>query len=223
MDDYKSFLGLDNKGSVLFIFSDRNNIFAVYEDMEDNCYYMFMMDKHFIIEAISAILLPDEFKGKKVEWLKWFKPYQQANKCYSFSGICKLDNVSYRFTINDTSVLTLGSEEKLLPDSVQRDFKCLQGIEVESFSQRQNGVVHLVGLDTKYKEQVYCVVDLDKDICVKRYHLRSDEGDLKVNMVNVDTHDMRVYLCGEVSRFNEADDSFLYSTPYVETFLLHRV
>ena len=58
MDDYKSFLDLDNKGSVLFIFSDRNNIFAVYEDMEDNCFYMFMMDKNFIIDAISEIKLP---------------------------------------------------------------------------------------------------------------------------------------------------------------------
>lgn len=220
MDDYKSFLDLDNKGSVLFIFSDRNNIFAVYEDMEDNCFYMFMMDKNFIIDAISEIKLPKEIKGQTVSWVKWFRPFQHTNKCYSFAGICEVNGVSYKFNIDEASVLTLVCEEKLRPEPFYAS-KCLDGIEVESYFRKQDAL-HVVGLDTKYKEQVYCVVDLDKDICVKRYHLRSDLGDLKVNTVNVDAHERRVYLCGEVSRFHETDNSFLYSTPYVETFLLNR-
>lgn len=220
MDDYKSFLELDNKGSVLFVFSDKNNIFVVYEDMEDEVFYMFQLDKQFIVEAISQIVLPKSFIGRKIDWLRWFAPTQQVNKCYSFQGICQVEGVNYKFKIDDSSVLTVVDKEDSFTLDIPADVvKCLPGIKVESFSRKKH-IVHVIGLDTKYNEQVYCVVDLDKEICVRRYHLRSDVGDLKVRSVCVDTHEERVYLCGEISRFDEVDDSFLFSTPYVESFLL---
>lgn len=221
MEDYKSFLDLDNKGSVLFIFSDRNNIFAIYEDMEDNCFFLFMMDKNFTIEATSEIKLPEELKGKHIDWTGWFRPFQTPTKSYYFNGICNVDGVSYKFKIDDASVMTLVGVESYRQDSSFNQLSCLEGIKIESHARKAN-ILYVVGFDSKYKEQVYCVVDTDKDVCVKRYHLRSDEGDLKVNTVNVDTNERRVYLCGEVSRYNETDDSFLFSTPYVEMFLLDR-
>lgn len=221
MEDYKSFLDLDNKGSALFIYSDRSNIFAIYEDMEDGCFFLFMMDKNFTIEATSEIKLPEEIQGKHIDWTAWFRPFQTPTKSYYFNGICTVDGVSYKFKIDDASVMTLQGTETYRSDIAIEQLSCLNGIKIESTS-RKGKTLHVVGFDTNYKEQVYCVVDFDKDVCVKRYHLRSDEGDLKVNAVNIDHHDNRVYLCGEVSRYNETDDSFLFSTPYVEMFLLDR-
>lgn len=225
MEDYKSFLDLDNKGSVLFLFSDKNNIFAIYEDLEDKCFFMFQMDKTFIIEAISEIKLPDDFVGKTIKWLKWNVPTQTNTKSYNFTGFCLVEGVNYTFKIDDSSVMTSTSSNDITTVTRQRtqfsNLSCLKTVTVEAFAKKGNNL-HVVGLDNEYKEQVYCVVDLDKDICVKRYHLRSDEGDLKVNAVSLDPHEQRVYLGGEISRYYDADDTFLYSTPYVETFLLNR-
>ena len=65
---------------------------------------------------------------------------------------------------------------------------------------------------------MYCVVDTDKESCLKRYTLHSDVGEINVNAITVDTHDKRVYLAGEINRFN-ADGSYQTSIPYLEMFL----
>lgn len=225
MEDYKNFLELENQGSILYIHADKHNIFIVYEDMEDARLYLFALDKGFFIEAVHELRFPEEFKDADVEWLHWFNPRQTDIGTYVFRGVLSVDDVICHFQINDKAEIILSDEE------VQTNYNSVtQALHLENpyigdmvpeVFVRKQGKTHIAGVIYDNKDQpsqVYCVVDTDKESCLKRYTLHSDVGEINVNAITVDTHDKRVYLAGEINRFN-ADGSYQTSTPYLEMFL----
>lgn len=218
MEDYKSFLELDNQGSVLFIFADKYQINLVYEDIEDDQLYVFQMDKGFIISAVQCVKMPDNLKASDVDWKRWFIP--RDTRSINFSGLADIDGALHRFRIDESAILSFREEDHndVVPhlfDSIDR--KSLSGISVDHFVVKQEKL-HVVGFDTDSQEQVYCVINTNNDSCLKKYRLHSGVGDIKVNAITVDPCEKRVYLGGEINRY-DAEDVYLYSTPYVESFL----
>lgn len=220
MEDYKNFLELENQGSIIYIYADRYNIFVVYEDIEDKKFYLFSLDKGLIVEAVHEIKFPEEFEDADVEWVHWYNPKHADFGGYIFRGVLIIDDVTCHFEINDKAELILFDREipyKYDPAKMLKDeLGYVENLKPEVFAVK-NGRTHIAGVNSD-SEQVYCVVDTNKESCVKRYTLHSDVGEIKVNAITVDTHDNRVYLAGEINRYN-TDGSYQNSIPYLEMFL----
>lgn len=217
MQDHVSFLQLDNNGSILGLFSDRDNIIVYYEDIQDSRYYVFTLDKFYTVEAVSEIMLPGEIDKSSFSFVSWFSPTQITNSGYQHKGICKIRDEEVRFTIDDFCILKV-SKEPIKKKLLSKSFGCIANIQVEVFAQRGDEL-HVCGFDLDKNEQVYCKVDTVNDVCKKRYQLSSDMGDVKVNAIDVDARESRVYLGGEIARYDN-DDRFQSAIPFFEIFLI---
>ena len=216
MRDHVSFLGTKNDGSILGLFSDRYHIYVFYEDYEDKTYYWFMLDKTYMIESVSEISFPPDIDKEQFSFIRWITPTQTNQHTYLYKGFCLVDGIECRFTIDELCHLTVTEsphKEKLLPGT----YNCLTNIQVDTFTQSGNDI-YLSGWDNQFNEQVYCKVDAANDVCVKRYHLSSDDGDVTVKTIAIDTYEQRVYLGGSVIRYDD-NDQFVSAIPFFEVFL----
>lgn len=224
----KSFLKIQNNGVVLFTHADKFKLYIIYNDVADNKFYHFTLDKYFIIEAVAELNVGDVFPLHT--YVHWYQPKLSENGSYFYKGIIHVDNEFRNFEINDNGVMHVGE----CPENINGEYgdgkhdkitkylgidtDVLPTVRFENMSTKGDKI-YLLGLDTKYNEQVFIAYDRTQGNIVRKYHLNSGLGDIRALTVNADPSDDRVYVGGAIDVYDD-EDNFLYSTPYVETFLM---
>jgi hypothetical protein len=163
------------------------------------------------VEVVEEIECPDSFHQHTD--VKFFKPYQKEISDYTFIGITTIDDVSYKFSINNDK-LELNETVVYTEVKTLNGLSCMRDIELISHIQKKNKVF-LVGISTADDgyEPVFGVIDLAKDRFESIYYLYSDIGDIQLQTVNIDLDELRVYVGGGI----QTDEG---SRPYIETFLI---
>lgn len=192
MKEATSFSQLKNRGSVLFIYSDKMHIYTIYHDLEGDRIYKFVCDKQLIIESAHELKIPPQFLDYSE--LHWHKPTLRGGD-FHYSGAVVIDKKTYTFQINDVDVLTISAEAcspntfSLLP------MDSLKDIEVEFHIQKSNKL-YAIGYDKKTLHQVFVLVDIAQDKILRQYTLHSGVGEIIANTINIDQTDSRVYVGG---------------------------
>lgn len=216
MEDNMSFLALDNSGEILYIYCDKNNIHLVYLDQEENVLYRFALDKFYTIDLVS------EVKGdiSKYDFTDsvWYLPSQSNDGTYIFKGLVKnkTTNIFEFFKIDDFDSVTF-TESKYEPEERTQHIY-IKDVDVEHFVKKGNRT-YIVGLNKKYNEQTFIILDNDTNETLRKYYLTSSKGDLTCNSVSVDVKEKRVYVGGAIRQFDE-NDTFVKSSPYLDSFIL---
>ena len=195
MQESKSLLQLQNRGSILFVYSDKMNLYVIYHDLEDDGIFKFVLSKDLIIESTHELKVPDRFKAYSE--IHWHKPIRQTNGCFVFSGAAKVDGNTYAFKITDTDVLEMNSE--MCSPNVFSLFPMdsLQDIEVEFHIQKSNKL-YAIGYHKDSHEQLFVLIDIAKDKILRKYTLSSGLGEVIANTINIDCADSRVYIGGSI-------------------------
>jgi hypothetical protein len=213
MQESKSLLQLQNRGSILFVYSDKMHIYVIYHDLEGDGLYKFVLDKQLVIESVHELDAPDRFKAYSE--IHWHKPIHQSNGCLAFPGAVTVGKDTYTFVVNDMDVLQMSAQTcpphvfALLP------MDSLQDIEVEFHIQKSN-TLYAIGYHKETHDQVFVTIDLAHDAVLRKYTLYSGLGEVIANTINIDRTDGRVYIGGLI-RDPETRETV---RPYFEQFLL---
>lgn len=201
---------LDDHGKFLFIYSDKYNIYFFFH-RDDGKLFKIVTDKYMDVESVDEINCPTDFHH--YEDVKFFKPYQKEPTDYTFIGIVTVNNLSYKFSIND-DLLEFGESVVYTDVKALNGLSCMKDIDVTTHIQKKNKVF-LIGIDTSDGgcEPVYGVIDLASDRFENIYYLYSDRGELQLETVNIDVDELRVYVGGGI----QTDEG---NTPFIETFLM---
>lgn len=206
---------LTDEGEILFVYSDKYNIFVIFHKKEDDRLYRIVAHKDYEIDTVEPIETPAEWKDRKS--IKFFKPYVDYDSNVSYIGIITLtDGNSFKFDIK-YDVMTIKEQTEFEPTKQFNMLKSLDRIEVVSHIQKKNKLF-FVGADTIRGDQeaVYGVVDLETDEFEQIYYLYSDKGDIHLNSVNIDTDTLMVSIAGYVKMRDGA------IKPYLESLLLRK-
>lgn len=212
MQESVSLSQLQNRGSVLFIYSDKMHIYAIYHDLEADNIYKFICDKQLIIESVHELKVPEQFL--EYSELQWHKPTLR-NGDFLYSGAAVIAGKTHTFKISDTGVLSVSAEEcspnvfSLLP------MDSLTGIEVEFHIQKSNKL-YAIGYNKQTLQQLFVLADIAQDKILRQYTLHSGVGEIIANTINIDPSDSRVYVGGLIR------DAATRRTiqPYFESFLM---
>lgn len=218
MSASKTIWSLKNQGSILFVHSCFRDIYCIYKDIEDNGkLYLLNLDKLGNIVDSSPIVSEIDYNTvSNVRWYRHRLDPDNGNK-FIYSGHLKQENGNYfRFEVKDLT-LTLGEEFILNETFKLGKLKSLEGVEVDIHTQKGN-ILFVCGLDTKYNEQVFLEICLRDDKAKRRYNLRSDEGDLTVRALAVDKDDRRVYIGGDIAKYDGGTDVLISTKLYFDSF-----
>ena len=213
MQENISLLKLQNRGSVLFVYSDKMHIYVIYHDMEEDRIYRFTCDKNLTVEAAREIEVPEKFLQYRE--INWYKPTTQTNGCITYAGAVKIDESFHSFKINDLDELTLEVENYQHNSFSLLPMDSLKDIEVDFHIQKSNRL-YAIGYNKQTLEQVFVLIDLTQDTALRKYILYSDLGEVIANTINIDRVDGRVYIGGLI-RNRETKETI---QPYFESFLM---
>lgn len=212
MKESTSFSQLKNRGSVLFIYSDKMHIYVIYHDLEGDRIYKFVCDKQLIIESAHELKVPEHFMDYTD--LHWHKPTLRGGD-FHYSGAVVINGKTHTFQINDVDELIVSTEVcspnvfSLLP------MDSLTDIEVEFHIQKSNKL-YAIGYHKQTTQQVFVLVDIAQDKILREYTLSSGLGEIIANTINIDQTDSRVYVGGHI-RSPETKETI---QPYFESFLM---
>lgn len=170
---------------------------------KDNALMYITLDKNKRNVLGSCSVDLSALNHEHIEFISWHKPTFRSNGGYEFHGVCKVGARTATFRLNKKAI-TIGRDITLSPTYSLAVMNCLKDIKVETHLQRGN-TIYAAGLDTRYNEQVFLEVDMVTDTAVRRYNLRSDLGDLKVNSLALDVEARKVFLVGDISKYDNLD------------------
>lgn len=207
---------LDDSGKLLFVYSDKYNIYFIFHDRNEKL-YLITTDKYLDIESADQIDVPENFF--KYNFVKFFKPYSNTSD-HTFIGIVKIDGKSFKFSISNLA-LTLTEEVDYVDNCQFNILTCLKDLTVTAYIQKKNKVF-LVGYYEydKVNEYIYGVVNIETDTFEQIYYIYSDKGDLILSSVNIDIDGLKVYVVGHIDHI--VNDQIVDSKPFVEEFLLRK-
>lgn len=214
MSKYIKLNKFEDKGTYLFVYSDKFNIFFIFHSHEDNKMYMITTDKFLNIDNLDEIETPEGFF--EYSDILFHKP-NNDNGMYSYTGIARYSDKICRFKI-DRNKLAYLNELTHINTNQFNLLTCLKDIEITSYIQKKN-TLYAIGKNTKQNDSVYLVVDIEKDLMDRIYYLYSDLGDINLHSINTDVDDDRVYVVGCKKIYGDKD-FYMYSVPYFEQFLL---
>lgn len=224
MEEVKNFLNLQNHGRVLFLYADSHHLYAVYHDQEDSNVYQFTMTKHW--DVVSVVQVENAKALLTARSINWHRPKECRDNprmvgsgSWSFAGNAQTPEGEHIwFEIDPMAKMTVrGTSEKFERFKIN-SLSCLEHTDVEHHIQKKN-LLYVTGVDTRYKEQVFLVVDIAKDKAQRRYHLRSDVGDLNIATLTIDHYEAKVYVGGSTDVY-DSSDRLQHSLPYVDGFHL---
>lgn len=202
---------LEDSGKYLFVYSDKRNVFFIFQSAE-NKLYKITTDKSLNIEYIDEVETPENFTGYTN--IKFYKPLTHNDE-HVFVGIVMFEDTSHKFKI-DRYKLHYTEQVEYIDNRQFNILSCLKNVRITSYIQKKHKL-YLVGVDTEFHDTIYAVVDMEKDKFDQVYHLYSDLGDIVAHSVNTDTEDERVYICGWVDLLNEKGEK-TDRKPYFEMF-----
>lgn len=211
---------LEDSGKYLFVFSDKYNLYFIFQTSDDGRIYKIITDKLLNIESIDEIEVPDNFTGYKN--IKFYKPFGDGDTL-EFIGIAIFDTESYKFKIEREKLVY--TETIKFTDNKQFNLlSSMKDIELNSYIQKRNKL-YFVGnhidreADTGHNDDaVYGVINIEKDSFEQIYYLYSDSGDIVLHSINTDTVDEKVYIAGWVNIRDERGD-VVDVKPYFEMFV----
>lgn len=203
---------LVDSGKYLFVYSDKRNVFFIFQSKDENKLYLITTDKLLNIEHIDEVSTPDNFASYTN--IKFYKPLTH-NDDHVFVGIIMFENSSHKFKI-DRYRLQLTDQVEYVDNRQFNILSCLKNIRISSYIQKKHKL-YVVGVDTEVNDTIYGIVDMEKDKFDNVYHLYSDCGDIVAHSINTDVEDERVYICGWVDIFNEKGEQ-TDQQPYFEMF-----
>lgn len=208
----QSFSQLQNRGSVLFIYSSKRDVFLIYHDQEANTIWKITCDKQLIITAAQELRVPELFT--RYNDLHWHKPTLQDNQLL-YSGMVVTEGNTYTFRISEYGVLTMKREDSALKVFGLMPIDSLSKINVEFHIQKSNRL-YAVGYRKDSEQQVFVIIDIIQDKILREYVLLSGVGEVMVNTINLDQNDSRVYVGGVI--IDPTTKATLQ--PYFESFLM---
>lgn len=203
---------LEDSGKYLFVYSDKRNVFFIFQSEGENKLYLITTDKMLNIEHIDEIDTPANFATYTN--IKFYKPLSN-NDDHVFVGIIMFADSSYKFKI-DRYKLVLSEQVEYVDNRQFNILSCLTNIRIASYIQKKHKL-YVVGVDTEVNDTIYGVVDMEKDKFDNVYHLYSDCGDIVAHSINTDVEDERVYICGWVDVLNDKGEK-QQQKPYFEMF-----
>lgn len=207
------FTNKPREGSILFLHSDSGRIYIFgTNDKGVLCKYTLSKSHEIVEEKDVELQVPIQ----SLSFRSWYRPSLIGSSLYEFTGCVFTGGKHYKFTINKDNNLVIGDELTISPSYKLGAVKALEGVTIEHHVQRNN-TLYVAGVDDTYKEQMFLEVLLGKDVAVRKYNLRSDLGDLKVNTINIDSQLNRVYLGGEIEVY-DGEDTYVKSYSYLESF-----
>lgn len=205
---------LDEEGKYLFVYSDKYYVHFVFYSNARKKLFNIKTDKYLTILSIDEVATPDGCDFSDYTDIKFFKPYTRDDEHF-YIGIVTFKDESFKFTIKYNN---LQYEEKALyqPSTTFNAVECLQDSEVTSYIQKRNRL-YVIGRESGDLENnpMYGIVDLEKGKFESIYYLFSDEGEISLNALNIDTDDLKVYVVGSLTNRETGSE-----VPYLETFLL---
>lgn len=213
MQESLNLLQIQNRGSVLFIYSDKLKVYVIYDDLEENALYRFVCNKQLIIETVHPIDVPDNFM--KYDDLQWHRPTMSAHNDIVYPGMVTIGDKSYLFKIDEQDSLTISDQPvtsnvfSLLP------MDSLKHVEVEAHIQKSN-LLFAIGYNRDTLKQVFLLIDIAEDKVVREYTISSALGEIVANTINIDRSEGRIYIGGRVR------DGTTHKTlrPFFESFLM---
>lgn len=185
---------IEIEGKIIFIYSDKFDIYFFIEDCETNSLYQITTDKYFYIKYIEKVEIPEEYFS--YEKIKFSKPIEKQD-IIIFIGVIKYKDKAFKFNINNTNLKFEYVEEinyVNIPQIVN-EFEELREFEFISFIQKKNNI-YGVAYDTTHNIDCYIKFNVDKKSIIKCYSLYSDVDDIFTTTVNVDAHEDKVYIGG---------------------------
>lgn len=206
---------LDDPGKYLFVYSDKYNVFFIFQSKEDNKLYKITTDKLLNIEYIDEIITPNGFNDYVN--IKFYKPYTENNNEHTFVGIVMFQDSSYTFKIkSNTYKLELNEKIDYVDNKQFNLLNCLKGIKITSYIQKKNKL-YLVGVDEEHDDAIYGIVNMEEDCFENVHYIYTDNGEVVVNSINTDVEDERIYICGWYDITNNEGER-LNQKPYFEMF-----
>lgn len=208
-----------DSGEFLFVYSDRYNVFVFFRHIQDNKLYKITTDKLLNIEHIDEISVPDGFFNYKT--IKFFKPLSNGSD-HDFIGIVVFDDISYKFNIaeNNNDTLKYTEEVDYKNNNKFNMLSCIKDIDIVSYIQKGNKV-YLVGTENKHiaGDPIFGVLNIEKDCLDNVYYLYSDNGEIELKAINIDTDDHKVYVVGSTVDIDK-EGIIIDKKPYFESFIL---
>lgn len=206
-------------GEILFVYSDKYNVYAIYKCNPGNRIFLVITDKGLYLERVEELDVPEIFQRRS--GIRFFKPQNLERGAVRFEGYTVIDTEGYHFTI-DQGAVTLTKSEKsnkeilpvtysLLP--VLSKFKIGHGIQ-------KFGKFYFIGTECEEKDSehpVYGVVDLASGKLETIYYLYSDLGEIVPACLSIDTHDLTVYVSGKTVVYDDTN-KVVDTLPYLEKF-----
>lgn len=185
---------IEIEGKIIFIYSDKFDIYFFIEDCETNSLYQITTDKYFYIKHIEKVEIPEEYFS--YEKIKFSKPIEKQDTII-FIGIIKYKNKAFKFNINITNLKFEYVEEINYVNNPQivNEFEKLKEFEFISFIQKKNNI-YGVAYDKTYNTDCYIKFNVDNNSIIKCYSLYSDDDDIFTTTINIDLHEGKVYIGG---------------------------
>ena len=202
---------LEDQGKFLFVYSDKRNVFFVFQS-EENKLNLITTDKQLNIEHIDEVTTPANFD--KYTNIKFYKPLN-LNDEHVFVGIIMFADCSYKFKI-ERYKLKLTEKVVYVDDHQFNILTCLANTRISSYIQKKHKL-YVVGVDAETNDTIYGIVDMEKDKFENVYHLYTDTGDIVAHSINTDVEDERVYVCGWIDVLCKKGASPI-KKPYFEMF-----
>lgn len=214
---------LEDEGIFLYVYSDKQSIFFLFQHLVDKKLYKITTNKDFVIESIDEIST-DKCVFNEGNVIRFFKPLTPTINEYVFTGIITLGvSGTFRFFIQNDK-FTFGERIDAMDLKINL-MKCTKGIQVISYIQKR-GKIYLIGNadegDNK-NHPIFAIADIESDQFEQVYYIYSDKGPITLNSIGIDVSDMRVYVVGgiEVSKKRQDSHSVVkVHQGFCETFML---
>lgn len=213
MQETKSLLQLQNRGSVLFIFSDKFKVYVIYHDMEGDLLYKFVCSKQLTIESAHALDVPEKFF--EYAEIQWHFPTHSLQNDLVFTGAVTIRDETFLFSINEKDQLIMNEKSSSPNVFALLPMSSLENIEVEAYIQKSNHL-YAIGYHRETHKQLFLLVDISQDKLMREYTLSSSVGEIIANTLNIDRSEGRIYIGGRVR-----DPKTLETIrPFFESFLM---
>lgn len=203
---------LEDSGKYLFVYSDKRNVFFIFQSQDENKLYLITTDKSLNIEHVDEVATPENFINYTN--IKFYKPLINNDE-HTFVGIIMFEGSSYKFKI-DRYKLILTEQVEYIDNRQFNLLSCISNTRISSYIQKKHKL-YVVGVDNEFNDTIYAVVDMEKDKFENVYHLYSDTGDIVAHSINTDVEDERVYICGWIDILNDQGEKTTQK-PYFEMF-----
>lgn len=204
-------IDLTDSGVFEFVYTDRHSIVLFFLREVDNQLYRVTTDKNYEVLSIDLIITPKLFNGYTD--LKFFKPFPANVDGYVYTGVFKQGDKYHKFTI-DNEEMHVKENFDYEDKSDLQNLKSLDEFSLQA-SIRKRDRLFFVGSDRESGDCVHGIINIEKDVVEKVNFLYTDEGEITLKTINIDTIDQHIYIAG-YREYNGV------KSPYFETNLLPR-